>query len=351
MVANSATRRVLATGRMLFCAIGAARLASGRPHSLIGTHHGSCIGSAGLGLRALRTDVGATVLLLRPSCLDAGTAVRQGSPLVEQLTMPQQRLRSLPLLGGSALAARFRRGARARGGRRVWQHGGMCTVVARWSGESPTQILALRDELTSRAFDDPGRWWPQLPQVLGGRDRTAGGTWCASNLDSGGTALVLNRPRKRLADPGAPSRGLLPLLAVEHELDWTSHVTLDGMASFALVLVLPGGLFSWVFDGAKLVSEEHWPGTHMFTSGGAEDGKADRYLTRFAEADLAGWRAVLEQSRPTDDAAALIVRRQRHGRVFATVFGQLIETVPGRLHVEYTRQPWHGGEWEKLDLP
>ena len=29
-------------------------------------------------------------------------------------------------------------------------------------------------------FDDPAPWWPDLPDVYGGRDRTAGGTWCAT---------------------------------------------------------------------------------------------------------------------------------------------------------------------------
>ena len=31
----------------------------------------------------------------------------------------------------------------------------MCTVVVRWSVGQPPQILALRDELTTRDFDDP----------------------------------------------------------------------------------------------------------------------------------------------------------------------------------------------------
>ena len=56
-----------------------------------------------------------------------------------------------------------------------------------------------------------------MPDVIGGRDRTAGGTWCASRVDTGVTALVLNRGQKRLASPGAASRGILPLLAASCE--------------------------------------------------------------------------------------------------------------------------------------
>ena len=54
-------------------------------------------------------------------------------------------------------------------------------------------------------------------------------------------ALVLNRPQKRVAEAGAPSRGALPLLGVRHRGDWLSHVGLAGMASFLLVLVTPDG--------------------------------------------------------------------------------------------------------------
>jgi hypothetical protein len=224
----------------------------------------------------------------------------------------------------------------------------MCTVVVRWSPGEPVQILALRDELTSREFDNPNRWWPEQPDVIGGRDRLAGGTWCASRISTGTTALVLNRPQKRAADPGAPSRGILPLLGVAHGEQWPAHLEVTGMASFMLVLSTPGGLTAWVFDGENLHADEHGPGTHMFTSGGAEDGKAERYLAAFQQADYpAGWRDLLQQP-PTDDLAALVVRHEHEGLVFATVFGQLIEAQRGQLHLEYSRQPWTSG-WQQVE--
>lgn len=226
----------------------------------------------------------------------------------------------------------------------------MCTVVVRWSQGRPAQLLALRDELAGREFDDPGRWWPQLPDVVGGRDRVAGGTWCATSLRTGTTALVLNRPQKRLADPGAPSRGVLPLLTVEHEDAWREHVTLRGMASFALVLAAPDRLVSWVFDGATLTATEHAPGTHMVTSGGPEDRKADRYLDDFAAARYPeGWRDLVRRHTPTDDPGALVVRRRHGDLVYATVFGELIDAEPGRVRLEYSRTPWSGEPWAAAD--
>lgn len=222
----------------------------------------------------------------------------------------------------------------------------MCTAVVRWSPGEPVRILALRDELTSRDFDDPGQWWPELPDVVGGRDRTAGGTWCASRVSTGATSLVLNRAPRRVANPGAPSRGLLPLLGVAHEEAWTQHIDRVGMASFTLVLVTPRRLTSWYFDGEALVPTEHLPGTHMLTSGGVEDGKADRHLEAFAAtADLDEWRALVRRDRPHDDLTDLVVRVEREGVVYATVFGQLIESVPGRLRIDYSRTPWIDDGW------
>lgn len=222
----------------------------------------------------------------------------------------------------------------------------MCTVVVRRSSGRPPQILALRDELTTRAFDDPGEWWPDFPGVVGGRDRVAGGTWCATRVPTGATALVVNRPQKQVADAGAPSRGVLPLLAVRHGRDWAGAVELGGMASFALMLVTPDRVSTWDFDGEHLVATEQPEGTHMLTSGGPENRKADSHLQRFAESGYPDdWRELVAERPPSDDPAALVVRHERDGLVFATVFGELIQAEPGRLRLEYSRRPWEPEPW------
>ena len=220
--------------------------------------------------------------------------------------------------------------------------------MVQWSPDKPARILALRDELTSRAFDDPGRWWPDQPDVVGGRDRVAGGTWCASDVRTGVTALVLNRPQKRLADQDAPSRGVLPLLAAAHEHEWPRHIETTGMASFALVLVTPSRLTTWDFDGSRLSEAEQGPGTHMTTSGGVEDGKADRYLADFDNTDPDEWQTLIRRDAPSPDLTELVVRRERDGVVYATVFGQLIASEPGRLELDFSRTPWDGGLWSRL---
>jgi hypothetical protein len=160
---------------------------------------------------------------------------------------------------------------------------------------------------------------------------------------------VVNRPDKRVADAGAPSRGVLPLLAVEHGADWLSHLELGGMASFALLLATPHGVTTWDFDGQSLVTTEQPEGTHMLTSGGPENLKAARHLKAFEESSYPhGWRRLVQNGIPTDDPAALVVRHEQDGLVFATVCGQLIEALPGRLRLEYSRRPWTEQSWRPL---
>lgn len=226
----------------------------------------------------------------------------------------------------------------------------MCTVVVRRSGDRPAEILAVRDETTTREFDVPGRWWPELPDVVGGRDRVAGGTWCATSVGTGTTALVLNRHHERPAAPGAPSRGVLPLLAAVHGAGWEAHVRLAGMAGFLLVLAAPDRLTSWEFDGDRLDAAEHGPGTHVFTSGGPEDRKGERWRATFAEAAFPDrWRELVQGQAPAPEPEALVVRREREGQVFGTVFAETLDARPGRLRLQYSRTPW-AGAWDGADF-
>jgi hypothetical protein len=222
----------------------------------------------------------------------------------------------------------------------------MCTVVVRRSAGRPVEILAVRDEMTGREFDSPGTWWPGCPDVVGGRDRVAGGTWCATDVRTGGTALVLNRYHERAAAPGAPSRGVLPLLGVVHGPAWVEQVSLTGMAGFLLVLAMPDRLTSWEFDGERLTATEHPEGTHVFTSGGPEDRKGELWRGTFASAAFPDrWRRLVQEQAPAPEPEALVVRRERDGRVYGTVFAETIDARPGRLRLEYSRQPWTG-TWE-----
>lgn len=92
----------------------------------------------------------------------------------------------------------------------------MCTLILlRRPGHPwPLLLAANRDERLDRPWDAPGRHWPGRPDVIGGRDRTAGGTWMA--LRGGVVAAVLNRPGSLGPVAGKLSRGDLPLMMTGH---------------------------------------------------------------------------------------------------------------------------------------
>lgn len=90
----------------------------------------------------------------------------------------------------------------------------MCTVVLllRPGHAWPLLLAANRDERVDRPWDPPGPYWPELPDLVGGRDRLASGTWMA--MRTGMVAAVLNRPGSLGPLHGKRSRGELPTVAL-----------------------------------------------------------------------------------------------------------------------------------------
>ncbi|MGG5809248.1 NRDE family protein [Falsiroseomonas sp. CW058] len=89
----------------------------------------------------------------------------------------------------------------------------MCTVVILHRPGHPWPLLlaANRDERLDRAWDPPAAHWPGHPGVVGGRDRSGGGSWMA--MGARVVAAALNRPGSLGPAPGKRSRGVLPLIA------------------------------------------------------------------------------------------------------------------------------------------
>ena len=231
----------------------------------------------------------------------------------------------------------------------------MCTVVCRWNPNDAiaVQLLALRDELASRSFDGPGEWWSDQPGVIGGRDRKAGGSWCVSDVAAGVTAVVLNSPLKRTADDGAPSRGVLPLLAVRHRGDWAHKLDLTGMASFILVLAMPGSLDCWTFDGEALAHHPLSADTYVFTPVGFTSANEDGRFPDFRGGTAIGlfdaevttrdawpqWLAVVDATPASEDPLGLVVCVPVGEESYETVFGQFIAARPGQLRLDYRNNP------------
>jgi Transport and Golgi organisation 2 len=187
----------------------------------------------------------------------------------------------------------------------------MCTVVIlRRPGASwPVFIGANRDEMLARAWDPPAAWWPARPDVVGGRDCDAGGTWMAAN-DAGVVATVLNRPGSLGRAPGKRSRGELPLLALEHGTAVDAAAAISALPAaewrpFNMVLADPARAF--FLRGAGRGRPEALPlpeGVSMVTALDPNDlssPRTARHLPRFRAAPppdpdrdaWAGWDTLL----------------------------------------------------------
>jgi uncharacterized protein with NRDE domain len=105
----------------------------------------------------------------------------------------------------------------------------------------PLVLAANRDERRDRPAR-PLDWWQDRPDVVGGRDAQAGGTWLAARRD-GRIATVLNDARIT-PPPGAPSRGQLVAEALDASDAATAaaaiHARREVYAGFHLLVGEPG---------------------------------------------------------------------------------------------------------------
>ena len=85
----------------------------------------------------------------------------------------------------------------------------MCLLVFAWNHHPRYRLIFAgnRDEFHDRPAA-PMAWWEDQPQILGGRDLQAGGTWLAVSR-RGRFGVVTNFRDMQRPLPGAPSRGVL----------------------------------------------------------------------------------------------------------------------------------------------
>ncbi len=117
----------------------------------------------------------------------------------------------------------------------------MCLVALALdqSRRFPLVLATNRDEFFKRPAARLG-WWspgPGLPDILGGRDLEAGGTWLGLTTQ-GRLALITNVRDAGQKDPAAPSRGVIVprWLAGDLTLDrFWMHTALSGHNGFNLI--------------------------------------------------------------------------------------------------------------------
>jgi hypothetical protein len=186
----------------------------------------------------------------------------------------------------------------------------MCTIILRIT-EAGILIGANRDENLSRAWLPPARHWPDLPNLIAGKDLSGGGTWMGLN-GSFVMAAVLNREGTLGPAPGKRSRGELPLIALLEPTAATATAKITALdaslyRSFNLVIADATGAF--FIRGLEHGQPEASPlgqNTWMITSGEPNDlrlPRIARHLPKFRTAGAENWPALLADNTPPANSA------------------------------------------------
>jgi hypothetical protein len=253
----------------------------------------------------------------------------------------------------------------------------MCTAILGIEPGRPVLLAGIRDELTDRAWQPPGRHWPELPGVIGGRDRQAGGTWLAVAPAARRAVCVLNGLGRMAPPASRRSRGVLPLgAAAEGKL---AHTDLAAFDPFHLLLTEPGVAVLWSWDGERLTERELGAGLHMMVNSGLagelapgdvpgrehEVARIGHFLPRLRAAArpdpvpggpvAAAWGAWLPlvdgDGIGPDDPRALIVRRDLgDGRVWGTTSISLVALAPDAVRYDFTARPGDPAAWYPVPL-
>ncbi len=114
----------------------------------------------------------------------------------------------------------------------------MCLVVFAWKSHPDYKLIlaANRDEFHGRPSQE-AHWWPDLPDVLAGRDLQAGGTWLAT-ARSGRFATVTNYREQQQAHGGLRSRGEIVTRFVSTDIEAMTYVSSIAGENYAGVSVL-----------------------------------------------------------------------------------------------------------------
>lgn len=124
----------------------------------------------------------------------------------------------------------------------------MCLVVLAWQQDPayPLILLGNRDEFHSRPTRE-AHWWPDYPDIFGGRDLQAAGTWLALHR-SGRFATVTNFRDAEAPSAKLRSRGHLVgdfLKRDERPLEYLNNIDGSAYGGFNLLLG-DGDTLAWL---------------------------------------------------------------------------------------------------------
>ncbi len=249
----------------------------------------------------------------------------------------------------------------------------MCTAILSIEPGAPVLLAGVRDELVDRAWQSPGRHWPDHPGLIGGRDLQAGGTWLAVAPAANRVACVLNG-RGRMAQEGSRrTRGVLPLEVADHgKLD---RAGLAGFDPFHLVSAEPATAVLWSWDGQELTEQELTAGLYIVVNSGLgrdpdiapdhERARIAHFLPRLRDAERpvprpggtvahawGAWLPLLNgDGIGPEDPRALIVRRDLGaGRIWGTTSISLVALAPDWLRYDFTAVPGDPDAWRPVPV-
>lgn len=248
----------------------------------------------------------------------------------------------------------------------------MCTVLLRFAPGSDRPVLlgAVRDEFADRPWDPPGTHWDGPRRALvGGRDRTAGGTWLAvdPSSDRPAIAALLNGVRRPpLPDRTRPTRGTLALdaLATGRTPDHHDLTDYDG---FHLLVATSTSAQVWSWNAEALHHRSLAPGDHIVVNLGVDAADdplvphfapllhvlPDPLLTNGADSRAAWepWTDLLDgDGLDPSDPRALVVRREIDGRTYRSTSATLIALADAGVRYEFSTEPSDPFAWRRVPL-
>ncbi|MEO7571245.1 MAG: NRDE family protein [Acidimicrobiales bacterium] len=231
----------------------------------------------------------------------------------------------------------------------------MCTVLVRFApGERcPVVIGAIRDEFADRAWDPPdAHWTGPAAHLLGGRDRTAGGTWLAVDSGRPAVAALLNGLHRPPQEGGPrPTRGDLALQILTHgELP----ADLGRFDLFHLLLATVDRVQLWTWDAELLHHIDLEPGAHIVVNAGLDtnDDPLVPHFTPLLEVlgtEPRAWKQLLagDGLDPADERA-LVVGKELDGRRYASTSATLVALAPDGIRYDFTATPADPTSWVEV---
>tara|TARA_Y100001970_G_scaffold294373_1_gene452197 strand:- start:104729 stop:105475 length:747 start_codon:yes stop_codon:yes gene_type:complete len=222
----------------------------------------------------------------------------------------------------------------------------MCTaiILRRPNHRWPLILAANRDEMRDRDWEAPGRHWNSCRQIIGGRDKVAGGSWIGIN-DYGLVAVILNRSGSLGPSKNQSSRGNVVVNALKYSTPSQAISTLlekglDQYSGFNL-LIADTSECLWLRHDTKSHPQVKnvQNGLSMITNRDLNDQtcpKISYYKNKFTSAkspniesgDLSDWEKILSDDEGNSSSraknTAICLNTPDYGTVNSSIIGMRI---------------------------